>query len=134
MAINLNNTTPAAVNGGTNVTWQNDTSGNVSAYFQIVKAPVTPSAGVVTLNAAVASSFFISVNAAITSMSISNPTDGQEITIAWQQSATGYAVTLAPNMNAGSFVVNTSANLTSVCKWTYNAANGIWYAIGQSGM
>lgn len=32
MAINLNNSTPAAPAGSTNVTWQKDTSGNVSAY------------------------------------------------------------------------------------------------------
>ena len=32
MAINLNNTTPAAPTGSTNVTWQEDVSGNVSAY------------------------------------------------------------------------------------------------------
>ena len=32
MAINLNGTTPAAPAGGTNVLWQEDTSGNVSAY------------------------------------------------------------------------------------------------------
>ena len=32
MAINLNNTTPAAPAGSTNVLWQEDVSGNVSAY------------------------------------------------------------------------------------------------------
>ena len=32
MAINLNSTTPAAPTGGGNVTWQEDGSGNVSAY------------------------------------------------------------------------------------------------------
>ncbi len=32
MSINLNGTTPAAPAGSTNVTWQKDTSGNVSAY------------------------------------------------------------------------------------------------------
>lgn len=37
MAINLNGTTPAAPSGATNVTFQNDVSGNVSAY--ITSAP-----------------------------------------------------------------------------------------------
>jgi hypothetical protein len=32
MALNFNATTPAAPSGSTNVTWQNDASGNVSAY------------------------------------------------------------------------------------------------------
>lgn len=40
MAINLNNTTPAAPAGSTNILWQEDTSGNVSAY--------TSSAGIIT--------------------------------------------------------------------------------------
>jgi hypothetical protein len=33
MAINLNNTVPAAPTGSTNVSWQRDGSGNVSAYI-----------------------------------------------------------------------------------------------------
>lgn len=33
MSINLSNSTPAAPAGSTNVTWQNDVSGNVSAYI-----------------------------------------------------------------------------------------------------
>jgi hypothetical protein len=32
MSVNFNNTTPAAVAGGTNVLWQVDGSGNISAY------------------------------------------------------------------------------------------------------
>lgn len=38
MAINLNGTTPAAPAGGTNVQWQSDISGNVTAY---VNSPET---------------------------------------------------------------------------------------------
>lgn len=34
MSVNLSNTTPAAPTGGTNITWQNDGSGNVSGYIQ----------------------------------------------------------------------------------------------------
>jgi hypothetical protein len=33
MSVNLNNTTPAAPGGNSNVTWQKDTSGNVSGYL-----------------------------------------------------------------------------------------------------
>lgn len=132
--INLNNTTPAAVNGGTNVLWQNDASGNVSAYYAIAKQTLAPTSGVVTLNAALYSSFFITVNAAITSMSITNPTDGQEITIAWQQDSTGHAVAVASNLDCGTFTVSTTANKTSIAKFTYNAADTTWFFIGQSGI
>lgn len=38
MSINLNNTTPAAATGGTNVTFQRDVSGNVSAYISAAQA------------------------------------------------------------------------------------------------
>ena len=34
MSVNLSNSTPAAPAGGTNITWQTDGSGNVSAYTQ----------------------------------------------------------------------------------------------------
>lgn len=42
MAINLNGTTPAAPAGSTNVTWQNDVSGNVSAYIGTSPTTLTP--------------------------------------------------------------------------------------------
>ena len=34
MSVNLSNSTPAAPTGGTNITWQTDGQGNVSAYTQ----------------------------------------------------------------------------------------------------
>lgn len=39
MAVNLNDTTPAAPAGGTNVKWQSDASSNVSAYLPIGGLP-----------------------------------------------------------------------------------------------
>lgn len=39
MSINLSNTVPAAVSGGTNVLWQTDGSGNISAYT-LSSAPI----------------------------------------------------------------------------------------------
>lgn len=42
MAINLNDTTPAAPSGGVNVKWQNDVSGNVSAYVDGAASLETP--------------------------------------------------------------------------------------------
>lgn len=117
-----------------NVTWQQDASGNISAYAAALKIAVAPVAGVVTLDASAGNSFFITVNAAITSMVISNATDGQEITVMWQQDATGHAVAMASTMASGSFSVSTTASKTSAGKWSYNAANTIWYLLGQSGM
>ena len=43
-------------------------------------------------------SFLINVTAAITSMTLTNPTDGQEITLLFIQDSSGHAVTLASNL------------------------------------
>jgi hypothetical protein len=213
MSINLNNNLPAPPTGGTNVNFQEDGSGNVSAYVglasnKIITAPVVKSyvlsaaatagggstvytgtivvpvnslvgllftvsgfvatpanngtflctanngtttitlantAGVLEVQAAAAisgslildcslgNSFFVNVTAPITSMSITNPTDGQEITILWQQDVTGHAVAVAGNL-LGTFSVTLTANTHSCYKWTYNLADTNWYLINSNNM
>jgi hypothetical protein len=67
MAINLNGTTPAAPAGSTNVTWQEDVSGNVSAYVSTGPTTLTPvdltaqtaNIGATTLLAATASARYL---------------------------------------------------------------------------
>ena len=137
--LNLNDTVPAAAAGTQNVVWQEDSSGNVSAAvnFQSFggKVTVAPVAGVLTLDCSAARSFYVNVNAAITSMVINNPVDGQEITILWVQDGTGHSIVLAGNMQ-GATAPSTSANKVSCQKFTYNSGNGNWYAIaaGVTGM
>ena len=132
--LNFNDTTPAAAAGGTNVKWQSDASGNVSAYV-LSTTPVTvaPVSGAVTLNAALSNSFFINVNAAITSMTITGMTDGQEITILWAQDSTGHAVAVSSFL-LGPFTVTTTANKHSCYKFRYNAGDTNWYQIGANNM
>lgn len=131
MSINLNDTTPAAVTGGVNVKWQVDSAGNVSAYTGLAstKTTVTPVAGVVTIDCSLGNSFWINVNAAITSMTLTNPTDGQEITIVWAQDGTGHSVVTATNL-LGTFTITTTANKHSCYKWTYNSGDTNWYQVG----
>jgi hypothetical protein len=52
VALNFNGTTPAAPTGSTNVVWQNDVSGNVSAYL-----PTSSSVVASTLNANLTANF-----------------------------------------------------------------------------
>lgn len=133
--INLNDSVPAAPTGKVNVKWQNDVSGNVSAYISLVptKTTVAPVAGVLTIDASIGNSFYINVNAAVTSMSITNPTDGQEITLLWVQDASGHSIVLSTNLK-GAIAPDTGANKVSCQKFTYNLLNDLWYAIGVSGM
>lgn len=133
--INLSSTIPAAPGGGTNVIFQNDVSGNVSAYYRKKKNTATSSAGVLTLDASTGDSFLINVTQAITSMSITNPTDGQEITLLWAQDATGHAVTLATNL-IGATAISTVASKHTCQRFTYNVGDTNWYAcnLGVSGM
>jgi hypothetical protein len=128
--INLSNTTPAAIGGGTNVTWQSDASGNVSGYVAKVKQTVSIVANAVTFDASQGSSFLVLITSAITSMTITNPTDGQEITILFQQDGTGHAVTFAANVH-GATAVPTTPNTTSTYKFSYNVGDTNWYSLGS---
>jgi hypothetical protein len=133
--INFSNSTPAAPMGSRNIAWQNDVSGNVSAYIGLatIKTTVAPVAGVVTIDMSKGNSFFINVNAAITSIVFTNPTDGQEITLLFAQDSTGYAVTTPANL-LGSYTITTTANKHSCYKWSYNAADTNFYQVGANNM
>lgn len=133
--INLSNSTPVSALGGTNVFFQQDASGNVSAYMPLgglgVKTTLAPVSGVVTLDASVGCTFYITVNAAITSMVLNNGTDGQEITILWAQDATGHAVATSSHL-LGPYSITATASKHSCYKFTYNAADTNWYQIGAN--
>ena len=136
--INLNNTTPSAPSGSVNVSWQQDGSGNVSAstsFGAISKNTFSPVSGVLTLDCSATNSFYVNVNAAITSMSLTNAFDGEEITILWAQDSTGHSITLASNL-LGATAPSTGANTKSCQKFTYNLADTNWYAVsaGVTGM
>lgn len=133
--INLSNTTPAAPLGGRNVSWQSDVSGNVSAYTSLAatKTTVAPVAGAVTIDASLGNSFLINVNAVITSMTITNPTDGQEITLLFAQDSTGHSVTPPTNL-LGSYSITTTANKHSCYKFSYNVGDTNWYQVGANNM
>lgn len=123
------------MSGGLPVVWQQDSSGNVSGYVANIKNTVAPVAGVLTLDCSTGNSFLITVTAAVTSMSLTNPSDGQEITLLWQQDATGHAIVLASNL-LGATAPSTTANKTSCQRFTYNAGDTNFYATsaGVTGM
>ena len=104
----------------------------------IMKVSVSPSsspAGVLTIDAELGNSFRINVNQAIGSMSIINPSEGQEITLLWVQDGTGHAITLAGNLK-GATAPSTGAGTVSCQKFTYDLTKTNWYATapGQTGM
>lgn len=137
MATNLSSTVPAAPTGGRLVTWQQDVSGNTSAYTSMAPSKITvaPIAGVLTLDLSLANSFLITVNAPITSMVLINPTDGQEPTLLWAQDSTGHAITLATNL-IGATAPSTAANKHSIQKFSYNVGDTNYYGVsaGQTGL
>lgn len=131
MSINFSNTIPAPPIGGRNISWQTDGGGNVSAYASLAAAKtiVAPVSGAVTIDCSLGNSFWININAAVTSMTLTNPTDGQEVTLVFAQDATGHAVTIAANLS-GNPIIETNANAIVAYKWSYNLANTTWYLIG----
>lgn len=132
--INLSNITPPAPASGVNVSWQQDGSGNVSAYTSVAspKTTVAPVSGALTIDASLGNESLVTVNAAITSMTITNPTDGQQIGILFQQDATGHAVTLATNIQNAP-TVDSTASASTMMILTYNTGDGTWYGVEVSG-
>lgn len=135
--INLSNSTPPAPGGGINVQWQQDAGGDVSAYVPLggvgAKTTVAPVAGALTIDCTLGNSFFITVNAAITSMTLTGMVDGQEITLLFAQDSSGHTVATSTSL-LGNFSITTTANKHSCYKWTYNAADNNWYQIGANNM
>ena len=135
--VNLNDNTPAAPTGGTNVKWQEDASGNVSAYVGVASTgtPVAPVVGVVTANVANTNVIYVNVNAAVTQLTITNPTDKQVVTVFWIQDGTGHAAAYGSGF-IGATAPSTGANTHSIQQFLYYAANTTWYgvAIGQTGL
>jgi hypothetical protein len=110
MSVNLNNTTPAAPAGNTNVLWQNDGSGNISAYVATassLKASVnltgqTANIGATTLLAVTASGFYrVSAESIVTTVDGASSTL-PKTTITWTDpnNNTGQTWDLTPT-NAG---------------------------------
>ncbi len=132
--INLSSTVPAAPAGSQNVLWSRDASGNVSASVSgFTKTVVAPVAGVVTLNCALNNSFYVNVNAVVTSVVLTGMVDGQQVTILFAQDSTGHAVTTSSFL-LGPYSITTTANKHSCYSWTYNAADNNWYQIGANNM
>jgi hypothetical protein len=127
--LNLNSTTPAAPIGGFNINFQLDSSANVSAYVSLSNGMTTvnPVSGVATLNAALGNTFLIQVSTAITSIVVTNPTDGQQINLLIYQSSTGFPVAYGSNFYGG-VTPSTTMRSYSTQSFIYNAANGNWYA------
>lgn len=137
MSRNLSDTTPAAPAGGVNVKFQEDVSGNTSAYVPLggvgSKQTVVPVAGVVTIDASLGNSYFVNITAVVTAVNIINMVDGQELTILFAQDGTGHAVTTNSHI-LGNYTITTTASKHSCYKWSYNAADNNWYQIGSNNM
>jgi hypothetical protein len=130
----------------TNAIWR--FNGTAWVLASALKVAVTPSVGVVTLNPAAGNSFRVNVNAAVTSVVISNGvSDGQNIEVLWVQDATGHTVSgFAANIKGVGFLTagtNTfaaapaaAANAVSSQRYTWDSTLGNWYALsmGEAGM
>lgn len=136
--INLSDTTPVALSGKQNVTWQQDASGNVSASFPIAQTrqTVAISAGVLTVNAALGNIIEVTLNANITSIVVNNPTDGQELLFVWIQDATGSRTITFPASFKGTTAPSSAANSFSQQKFVYRLADTSFRAVaaGVTGM
>lgn len=108
--------------------WQFATSWVLAS---LLKLSVAPAGGVVTMNPALANNFRVNVNAAVTSVVISNGTaDGQIVTVLWVQDGTGHTVTGFSSNIHGFTVPSSTANLVSSQQFTWDSTLSIWFAVG----
>jgi hypothetical protein len=133
---------PLAVNEfGGNVTVGGNSSFPAALFVSsgaMVSQSVSPSivAGALTINAAQGNTFRVALTANVTSMTITNPVQGQLITILWIQSIGGsQTVAFASNLKGGT-APSSGGSTVSVQQFTYDATNGNWYAVsaGVTGM
>jgi alpha-D-ribose 1-methylphosphonate 5-triphosphate diphosphatase PhnM len=114
MSIALNDTTPAAPAGGTNIKWQRDVSGNVSAYINVAPELIgnnvdstaqSANIGTTTLvSSPSAGGYRVSCYIVLTQAATSSSTLPQ-IQITWQDFDTG--VTKTANVTASGITTNT---------------------------
>jgi hypothetical protein len=136
MSVNFSNTTPAAVAGNTNVSWQTDGSGNISGYVPNAATNTSPInltaqganiSATTILTPAVAgvyrvSAYIIVTRAATTSSTLPS------VTISWTDAnnATGQTFLLTPT-NAGNLLTTFQQN-TMVLN---SATNAIQYTVAS---
>lgn len=111
MSVNFNNTTPAAPAGSTNVSWQGDVSGNISAYTSTsasVKPPVDLTAqaaniGATTLLAVTASGAYRVSGYIVVTQVPSTSSTLPKLTITWTDSnnSTGETFDLTATVAGG---------------------------------
>jgi hypothetical protein len=133
---------PLAVNEfGGNVTVGGNSSFPAALFVSsgaMVSQSVSPSivAGALTINAAQGNTFRVVLTANVTSMTITNPVQGQIITILWVQSSGGsQTVAFASNLK-GATAPSSAGSSVSVQQFTYDSTNSNWYAVsaGVTGM
>jgi hypothetical protein len=137
MSVNFNNTTPAAPAGGTNVSWQSDGSGNISAYSSTA-ASIKASVNLTAQTANVGATTLLAVSASgayrVSAYSIVTTVDGAsstlpKTTITWTDpnNSTGQTFDITPT-NAGN-VLTTFQQGTMV----FNAKTGTNIQYATSG-
>jgi hypothetical protein len=107
----------------------------VLANIALRKVINTSATGATTLDASQGNAFAFTLTGNIT-LTITNPSDGQEITILFKQDATGSRSVTWPANVKGNMTVSGTANSVSQQKFAYDLASTNWYAVnlGVTGM
>jgi hypothetical protein len=101
--------------------------------FAPQKVALTPTASAVTVDASQGNSFRIALDhlQPPTALTISNPTNGQEIEILFVQDSTGGVSITYPATVKGATAITTTANLVSSLRLTFDSTSGNWYTVAQ---
>lgn len=151
MSINLNGTTPAAPSGSTNVIWQKDTSGNVSAY--VTSAPeltgddvdltaqaaniastdiiASPAAGIYRVSAYISVSQAASSTSTLPSVVITwtDQDSGQAMSLTLTPTSTGNALTTVEQAAATLSLTSTTALAYSTTSYASSGATPMQYSL-----
>jgi hypothetical protein len=88
--------------------------------------------GALALDASQGNVFANTLTGNVTSVTISNPTDGQIITLIWSQGGTAFTVSYTGSTFRGATTIGATINTKSVQQFTYDAATSSWLGIAAA--
>lgn len=130
--------------GANSLAWQSDNAGDIGsaganrprsiyAGSRVVGGKSTvAAASTTTLDASTADTFLVTLGTNITTLSITNPVDGQTIQIIWRQDGTGGRTVAFPASIKGATAPSSTASSTSAQAFVYDSVNSVWYALGAA--
>lgn len=114
----------------TNVAWTfNGSIWAAEAKRKIINVAAT---GALTLDASQGGIFANTLTGNVTSVTISNPTDGQTITLIWKQGGSAFTVSYTGSTFRGATTIGATINTATIQQFQYDLASTSWLGVAAA--